>query len=65
MMGKNGMCGEKVPAGISRPTFGIGTEAKIGTLDSRTLKTAGKKDELNSSILPTSSMTNRSVSSLT
>ncbi|KAF4358764.1 hypothetical protein F8388_022531 [Cannabis sativa] len=35
-----------IPPGISRPDFGIGTEAKIGIFDSRTLRTSGKKDEL-------------------
>lgn len=56
---------DRVPPGISLPDFGTGTDANRGTLDSRTLNTAGKNDELNSSILPTSSITNRSVSSLT
>jgi len=39
--------------------------ANTGILDSITLITAGKNAELNSSILPTSSMMKRSVSSLT
>lgn len=58
------MCSAEIPAGISRPNFGIGIEAKSGIFDSRTFRTAGKNDELNNSILPTSSMMNRSVSSL-
>lgn len=53
-----------IPAGISRPAFGIGTVARNGLLDSKTRSTAGKNKELNSSILPTSSITKRSVSSL-
>jgi hypothetical protein len=59
------LCQSNVPPGISRPNFGIGTEAKIGMLDSRTFRTAGKKDELYISIFPTSSTMKRSVSSLT
>ena len=55
----------KIPSGISLPNFGIGIEAKTGIFDSKTLTTAGKNDELNNSILPTSSMMKRSVFSLT
>lgn len=55
----------KVPPGMSRPFLGIGMVANTGILDSITLITAGKNAELNSSILPTSSMMKRSVSSLT
>lgn len=54
-----------VPPGMSRPCLGMGMVANTGILDSRTLITAGKNAELNSSILPTSSMMKRSVSSLT
>lgn len=54
-----------LPAGISLPNFGTGMEAKIGIFDSKTFRTAGKNDELYNSILPTSSMMKRSVSSLT
>ncbi|KAK2966840.1 hypothetical protein RJ640_027799 [Escallonia rubra] len=50
---------------ISRPDFGMGMVAKTGMLDSRTFNTAGKNEELYSSILPTSSMMKRSVPSLT
>lgn len=35
-----------VPPGTSRPAFGTGIEAKIGMLDSRTFRTAGKNEEL-------------------
>lgn len=56
---------KKLPSGISLPNFGIGIEAKIGIFDSKTFTTAGKNDELYNSILPTSSMMKRSVSSLT
>ena len=58
------MRSEILPAGISLPNFGIGTEARRGTLDSRIFRMAGKKYELYNSILPTSSMMKRSVSSL-
>jgi hypothetical protein len=54
-----------LPAGISLPNFGTGMEAKIGIFDSKTFRTAGKNEELYNSILPTSSMMKRSVSSLT
>jgi len=53
-----------IPPGISRPCFGIGMVAKRGMFESKILSTAGRKEELYSSILPTSSMTNKSVSSL-
>lgn len=53
------------PPGMSRPDLGMGMEAKKGTLESRILKTAGKKEELYSSILPTSSIMKRLVPSLT
>eukprot|EP00268_Persea_americana_P005023 TRINITY_DN11678_c0_g1_i7.p1 TRINITY_DN11678_c0_g1~~TRINITY_DN11678_c0_g1_i7.p1 ORF type:complete len:109 (+),score=16.78 TRINITY_DN11678_c0_g1_i7:500-826(+) len=43
----------------------MGMVAKIGILDSKTFRTAGKKDALYNSILPTSSMIKSSVSSLT
>lgn len=54
-----------VPPGMFRPFLGIGMVANTGILDSITLITAGKNAELNNSILPTSSMIKRSVSSLT
>lgn len=56
---------KNLPSGMSLPNFGTGMEAKTGIFDSKTLRTAGKNEELNNSILPTSSMMKRSVSSLT
>lgn len=54
-----------VPLGMSRPNLGIGMDARIGISAWSTFRTAGKNNELNNSILPTSSMTKRSVPSLT
>lgn len=51
-----------LPPGISRPNLGMGIEATTGIFDSKTLRTAGKNDELYNSIFPTSSMMKRSVS---